>query len=91
MLTTVDAEGALASRPMTVLQMDAQGALWFFVDVKSPKVDRLRAVNLSFVDGDQSAYVSLSGHGEIDSDRFCQTLVSRRTQLGKPGTAEIHA
>ena len=69
MLTTLDADGALASRPMTTLEMDAQGALWFFTDLQSSKVDRLRAINLSFVDRDQSAYVSLSGHGEIDTDR----------------------
>ena len=69
MLTTTDADGALASRPMSTLEMDAQGALWFFTDLHSSKVDHLRAVNLSFVDRDRSAYVSLSGHGEIDTDR----------------------
>jgi len=69
MLTTVDDDGALASRPMTALEMDAQGALWFFTDLKSSKVDQLRAVNLSFTDRDQGAYVSLSGQGEIDTDR----------------------
>lgn len=69
MLTTLQADGALASRPMSALEMDAQGALWFFTDVHSSKVDHLRAVNLSFVDRDQGAYVSLSGHGEIDTDR----------------------
>jgi general stress protein 26 len=69
MLTTLDADGALASRPMTALEMDAQGALWFFTDVQSSKVDHLRAVNLSFADRGQGAYVSLSGHGEIDTDR----------------------
>lgn len=69
MLTTLEADGALASRPMTELEMDAQGALWFFTDVQSSKVDHLRAVNLSFTDRDQGVYVSLSGHGEIDTDR----------------------
>ena len=49
--------------------MYAQGALWFFTDVQSSKVDYLRAVNLSFMDGYQGAYVSLSGRGEIDIDR----------------------
>ena len=45
MLTTLEDDGALASRPMTALEMDAQGALWFFTDVQSSKVGRLRAVN----------------------------------------------
>jgi len=69
MMTTSDDDGALVSRPMTALEMDAQGALWFFNDVQYSKVDHLRAVNLSFTDRDQGAYVSLSGHGEIDNDR----------------------
>lgn len=69
MMTTSDDEGALASRPMTALEMDAHGALWFFTDAQSMKVDHLRAVNLSFMDRDQGAYVSLSGHGEIDTNR----------------------
>ena len=69
MLTTLDDDGALASRPMTALEMDAQGTLWFFTDVQSTKVDHLRAVNLSFTDRDQGTYVSLSGHGEVDNDR----------------------
>jgi general stress protein 26 len=69
MLTTLDADGALASCPMTALEMDAQGALWFFTDVQSSKVDRLCAVNLSFTDRNQGAYISLSGHGAIDTER----------------------
>lgn len=69
MLTTLEADGVLASRPMSALEMDAQGALWFFTDVHSTKVEHLRDVNLSFVDRDRAAYVSLSGHAEIDTDR----------------------
>jgi general stress protein 26 len=68
MLTTVEADGALASRPMAVLEMDASGALWFFTSLKSSKVDHLGAVNLSFTDVSNGTYVSLSGRGEIDSD-----------------------
>jgi len=69
MLTTVEADGALASRPMAVLEMDASGALWFFTDLRSSKVERLRVVNLSFTDQAHGTYVSLSGRGEIDTDR----------------------
>ena len=82
MLTTSDDDGALASRPMTALEMDAQGALWFFTDVRSSKVDHLRAVNLSFTDKDQGAYVSLSGHGEINTDRA--RIQSLWTVFAKP-------
>jgi general stress protein 26 len=69
MLATVEADGALASRPMAALQMDASGALWFFTDLRSSKVERLGAVNLSFTDASTGTYVSLSGRGEIDTDR----------------------
>jgi general stress protein 26 len=69
MLTTLEADGSLASRPMCALKMGIQGALWFFTDLHSSKVERLHAVNLSFVDRDRGAYVSLSGRGEIDTDK----------------------
>jgi general stress protein 26 len=69
MLTTLEADGTLSSRPMAALEMDAQGAVWFFTDLRSSKVEWLRAVNLSFTDIAASAYVSLSGRGEIDTDR----------------------
>lgn len=41
MLTTVQADGAMTSRPMTALEMDAQGALWFFTDLHSSKVEQM--------------------------------------------------
>ncbi|MDH4393220.1 MAG: pyridoxamine 5'-phosphate oxidase family protein [Aquabacterium sp.] len=82
MLTTLEADGALASRPMSLLEMDARGALWFFTDVRSSKVDRLHAVNLSFVDRGRGNYVSLSGHGEINTDRA--RIQSLWSVLAKP-------
>jgi general stress protein 26 len=69
MLTTLQADGALTSRPMAVLEMDVQGTLWFLTDLRSAKVEQLQQVNLGFVDGERGAYVSLSGRGEIDRDR----------------------
>lgn len=69
MLATVEADGTLASRPMTALEMDANGALWFFTDLRSSKVEHLRVANLSFSDRPHGTYVSLSGRGEIDTDR----------------------
>ena len=69
MLTTIEADGSLASRPMVALEMDASGVIWFFTDTRSSKVERLSVVNLAFTDRDTSTYVSLSGRGEIVSDR----------------------
>lgn len=69
MLTTFDADGTLVSRPMAPLEMDSSGALWFFTDLRSSKVQELRNLNLSFSDAQHASYVSLSGHGEIHMDR----------------------
>lgn len=69
MMTTVDEEGLLVSRPMAPLEMDEQGCVWFFTDLRSAKVEQLRRVNLSFVGSDDGDYVSLAGAGEIQNDR----------------------
>lgn len=68
-LTSHDADGALVSRPMAPLEMDAHGAHWFFTDRRSAKIDQLKVLNLSFVDAERGTYVSMSGHGEIVEDR----------------------
>lgn len=65
MLTSIDGDGALISRPMSPLKMDANGAVWLFTDVRSAKVEQLRVINLTFNDPQRAIYVSLSGHGEI--------------------------
>ena len=69
MLTTFDADGTLTSRPMAPLEVDSGGALWFFTDLRSAKVQDLRNLNLSFSDTEHASYVSVSGHGEINMDR----------------------
>ena len=69
MLTTLDAEGALASRPMAPLEMDSLGVLWFFTDLRSAKVEHLRQANLAFVDAARARFVSVAGRGEIDTRR----------------------
>lgn len=69
MLSNIDADGALVSRPMAALEVDATGAVWFFVDLHSSRVEFLRVVNLGFVDHEHGTYVSLSGRGEIHLDR----------------------
>ncbi len=69
MLTNLDDKGAMVSRPMSPLEMDINGALWFFTDRHSTKVEHLRVLNLAFTDPAQSTYVSLSGRGELDTDR----------------------
>ena len=82
MLTTIEADGALASRPMAALEMDAQGALWFFTDLRSSKVEHLRVASLGFTDSAHATYVSLSGRGEIDTDR--ERIKRLWTNFAKP-------
>ena len=72
MLTTLDDEGHLRSRPMYTLKLDEDGALWFFTMADSPKVDELteaNRVNLSYADQDDQTYVSISGVTQIMKDR----------------------
>ena len=69
MITSVDEDGALVSRPMAPLEMDSNGAIWFFTDISSGKVGHLNPANLSFSDESRGAYISISGIGEINTDR----------------------
>lgn len=82
MLTTHDDHGALVGRPMTPLEMDASGALWFFTDAHSEKAQHLHSANLSFSDSDNATYVSISGHGELHFDR--ERIEALWTPFAKP-------
>jgi general stress protein 26 len=73
MLTTVDDDGSLHSRPMSIFSdIDAEGKLWFFTFANSHKVleiERRQQVNVSFSSPDQQRYVSISGTAELVRDR----------------------
>jgi general stress protein 26 len=70
MLTTFeDAEQALMSRPMAPLELCEKGAIWFLTDPHSNKIKHLQVMNLGFSNESDSKYVSISGHGEIVTDR----------------------
>ena len=69
MLTNLDTDGALLTRPMAPLEMDGKGGLWFFTDLRSAKVEHLRVANVSFADPARGTYVSLFGRSEICTDR----------------------
>jgi general stress protein 26 len=69
MMTTLDADGSLTSRPMWRLDTPETGALWFMADARSAKMQHLGAINISFSDAANARFVSLSGHAEIDTDR----------------------
>jgi general stress protein 26 len=73
MLTTVDADGELRSRPLQTLELDSLGRVWFFTSGSAPKVGEINAhghhVNLSYADAAKQNYLSISGTGIITRDR----------------------
>lgn len=73
MLTTVDEQGDLHSRPMSNnREVEFGGDLWFFTYGSSHKVGevgRVPTVNASFADTDHQLYASLTGRAEVVRDR----------------------
>jgi general stress protein 26 len=73
MLTTVDEDGSLRSRPMSAnRKVEFDGDVWFFTYGHSHKVleaQKNPQVNVSFSDIKDSKYVSLSGTAELVRDR----------------------
>ena len=71
MLTTVEADGRMRSRPLRTLQMDADGALWFITSIASAKIGELdahRRITLSYCRPQHESYVSVSGVTQILRD-----------------------
>lgn len=70
-LTTISTDGRLHSRPMATNEMDSDGALWFFTNESSAKVDeinRKNVVSLSYSDPANNTYVCLAGEAELVTD-----------------------
>lgn len=71
MLTTVDPDGSIRSRPMATQQLDFDGDLWFFTSKSSGKnrsIEGNPEVNVAYA-GKGGAFVSVSGRAEIVVDR----------------------
>lgn len=69
-LTTVNAQGQLVSRPLAVQETEFDGDLWFFTEDPSPKADEIRAnpqVNVSISSG--KGYLSIAGTATLTKDR----------------------
>jgi general stress protein 26 len=72
MMTTVESDGSLHSRPMYNQDADEAGDLWFFTRISTPKVTEISKdgqVNLGFSNPSKQDYVSISGRAEIVRDR----------------------
>lgn len=69
-LTTINTQGQLVSRPLAVQEAEFDGDLWFFTEDPSPKADEIRAnpqVNVSISSG--KGYVSFAGTATLTKDR----------------------
>lgn len=72
MLTTVDDDGSLHSRPMSTQEAEFDGDLWFFTSEDTGKVsdiERDARVNVNYARPDDHTYVSVSGTAVVLNDR----------------------
>lgn len=72
MMTTVDQNGELQSRPMSTQKAEFNGDVWFFTYEDTNKIKHIKKnqhVNLAYSAPDQQTYVSLKGNGEKIKDR----------------------
>ena len=72
MLTTRAVDGTLTSRPMTTLQAEFDGTLWFMLaadSIKAMDVEERPKVNLGYAEPEHGRYVSVSGTAQVLHDR----------------------
>lgn len=75
MLTTVQANGMMHTRPMVTRFREPRGDLWFFTREDAPKageVAREHDVAVAYADPRHQWYVAVSGRAEIVHDRQLQ-------------------
>ena len=71
MLTLLEASSALTSRPMTPLEMDAEGAIWIMASREAMQRQLgtgPEPVNLAFMGHADGDYVSIAGTAELIDD-----------------------
>ncbi|MDN3920905.1 pyridoxamine 5'-phosphate oxidase family protein [Roseateles violae] len=94
MFTTRHGNGHLHSRPMTTQNraIDEDESLWFFMSRRSEPVGDLASgaeVNVSYADGGQDRYVSVSGRARVVEDRAkARQLWNKLAEAWFPGGAE---
>jgi general stress protein 26 len=72
MFTTLDPNGHMVSQPMTIVESDGSGGMWFFTSTLTGLWDNIAhhpEVNLAFVDQEDSLFISVSGTAERVVDR----------------------
>ena len=72
MMTTVDDDGSLRSRPMSTQEVGKDGIIWFFTGYESAKSHEIKNdshVNLSYAKPSDNLYVSVSGRASLSKDK----------------------
>ncbi|MBP6786152.1 MAG: pyridoxamine 5'-phosphate oxidase family protein [Candidatus Promineofilum sp.] len=72
MLTTVDDDGRLRSRPMGTQEVEFDGDLWFMTAIdtgKASEISRENRVNVSYAKPGDNRYVSVSGTAVLINDK----------------------
>jgi len=72
MLTTMEANGCLRSLPMSTIQTECDGNIYFFTNFDSKKVEEIKShtcVNVSYAEVSTNSYVSISGKADIIRDK----------------------
>lgn len=70
MLTTVDSDGKLVSRPMALQRLDDDGTLWFLTGRDSAKAEQLERdprINVAFQS--RGTWISVAGRGTLVEQR----------------------
>jgi general stress protein 26 len=72
LLTTVDLDGSLHTRPVETLRCDPDGTLWFFTDHQSPKASEVSndmRVSVGYSEPAKKIYVAVTGEARILRDK----------------------
>lgn len=72
MVTTVEADGTLHTRPLAALSYQSDEELWFFTKVDSAKVREVEQdvhVSVAYADTAKNNYVAVAGTAEIVRDK----------------------
>jgi general stress protein 26 len=72
MLTTVEPDGTLHSRPMVTQDTEFDGDLWFFTLASAPKVEEVQQhqqVNVNYEKPSEDLFISVSGTAQLVRDR----------------------
>jgi len=72
MMATQERDGSMHARPMSAMQTEFNGTLWFMSRDSSLKIEDLEAnpkVLLTYADPDKHHYVSISGTARVTRDR----------------------